>query len=107
MLYLTLFLDAAGNRFTPQEALDQFAPASRVPIYGYYDTYLGHGIVGGSFVTFDEIGPQSGSGELAYPLPAKVRKVSLIRKSAGQSQCSIGASSGAGRSANDDCRQAA
>jgi PAS domain S-box-containing protein len=55
-LYLTLFQDAAGNRFTPQEALDQFAPASRVPIYGYYDTYLGHGIVGGSFVTFEEIG---------------------------------------------------
>ena len=56
VLYLTLFLDAAGSRFTPQEALDQFASASRVPIYGYYDTYLGHGIVGGSFVTFEEIG---------------------------------------------------
>src|SRR5215469_4807206 len=39
VLYLTLFQDAAGNRFTPQEALDQVAPASRVPIYGYYDTY--------------------------------------------------------------------
>ena len=25
-----------------------FAPASRAPIYGCYDTYLGHGIVGGS-----------------------------------------------------------
>ena len=56
VLYLTLFLDAAGNRFTPQEALDQFASASRVPIYGYYDTYLGHGIVGGSMLTFEEIG---------------------------------------------------
>ena len=56
VLYLTLFQDAAGNRFTPQEALDQFAPASRVPIYAYYDTYLGHGIVGGWMVTFEEIG---------------------------------------------------
>jgi PAS domain S-box-containing protein len=26
------------------------------PIYGCYDTYLGHGIVGGSMVTFEEIG---------------------------------------------------
>ena len=33
-----------------------FAPASRAPIYGYYDTYLGYGIVGGSMVTFEEIG---------------------------------------------------
>jgi PAS domain S-box-containing protein len=56
VLYLTMFQDATGNRLTPQEALDQFASASRVPIYGYYDTYLGHGIVGGSFVTFEEIG---------------------------------------------------
>ena len=64
MLYLTLFLDAAGNRFTPQEALDQFAPASRVPIYGYYDTYLGHGIVGGSFVTFEEIGRKAAQASL-------------------------------------------
>ena len=33
-----------------------FAPASWVPIYGLYDTYLGNGIVGGSMVTFEEIG---------------------------------------------------
>ena len=31
----------------------EFAPASRSPIYAYYDTYLGHGIVGGSMVTFE------------------------------------------------------
>ncbi|HME05793.1 MAG TPA: ATP-binding protein, partial [Bryobacteraceae bacterium] len=32
------------------------APASRVPIYACYDTFVGHGIVGGSMVTFEEIG---------------------------------------------------
>jgi PAS domain S-box-containing protein len=64
VLYLTLFLDAAGNRFTPQEALNQFASASRVPIYGYYDTYLGHGIVGGSFTTFEEIGRKAAQASL-------------------------------------------
>ena len=56
VLYLTMFQDAAGRTFTPRQALDAFAPASRAPIYGYYDTYVGHGIVGGSMVTFDEIG---------------------------------------------------
>ena len=56
VLYLTMFQDAAGGSFTPRQALALFAPASRVPIYGLYDTYLGNGIVGGSMVTFEEIG---------------------------------------------------
>ena len=56
VLYVTMFQDAAGKTFTPRQALDAFAPASRAPIYGCYDTYLGHGIVGGSMVTFEQIG---------------------------------------------------
>ncbi len=75
VLYLTMFQDIVGNRFTPQEALDQFAPASRVPIYGYYDTYLGHGIVGGSMVTFEEMGrkvAQAGLRILAGESPQDV-----------------------------------
>ncbi|MBV9642855.1 MAG: PAS domain-containing protein, partial [Verrucomicrobia bacterium] len=77
VLYLTMFQDAVGNRFTPREALDQFAPASRVPIYGYYDTYLGHGIVGGSMVTFEEIGrktAQAGLRILAGESPQDVAR---------------------------------
>ena len=64
VLYLTMLQDASGNRFTPLEALDQFAQASRVPIYAYYDTYLGHGIIGGSFVTFEEIGREAAQAGL-------------------------------------------
>src|SRR5260221_8874835 len=56
VLYLTMFQDAAGKTFTSRQALDAFAPASRAPIYGCFDTYLGHGIVGGSMVPFEEIG---------------------------------------------------
>jgi PAS domain S-box-containing protein len=56
VLYLTMFQDAAGKTFTGRQALEAFAPASRAPIYGCFDTYLGHGIVGGSMVTFEEIG---------------------------------------------------
>ena len=56
VLYLTMFQDAAGASFTPRQALTLFASASRAPIYGCYDTYLGYGIVGGSMVTFEEIG---------------------------------------------------
>ena len=56
VLYHTLFQDADGKPFMPRLALAEFAPASRSPIYGYYDTYLGYGIVGGSMVTFEAIG---------------------------------------------------
>src|SRR5271165_4468289 len=56
VLYVTMFQDAADKTFTPRQALEAFAPASRAPIYGCYDTYLGHGIVGGSMVTFEQIG---------------------------------------------------
>ena len=56
VLYLTMFQDASGRTFTPREALEGFAPASRAPIYGFYETYVGHGIVGGSIVPFEEIG---------------------------------------------------
>ncbi len=56
VLYLTMFQDATGATFVPRQALDAFAPASRAPIYGHYETYVGHGIVGGSMVTFEEIG---------------------------------------------------
>src|SRR5260221_2791716 len=60
VLYLTMFQDAAGKTFTWRQALEAFAPATRAPIYGCFDTYLGHGIVGGSMETFEEIGRKAG-----------------------------------------------
>jgi hypothetical protein len=56
VLFLTMFQDATGKTFTSRQALEAFAPVSRAPIYGCFDTYVGHGIVGGSMVTFEEIG---------------------------------------------------
>ena len=40
VLYITMFQDAAGQTFTPRQALDTFAPASRAPIYSQYETYI-------------------------------------------------------------------
>lgn len=56
VVYLSMFRDADGRTFLSRAALAEFAPASRSPIYGYYETYLGNGIVGGSMVTFEAIG---------------------------------------------------
>jgi signal transduction histidine kinase len=59
VLYLTMFQDSAGKTLVPRQALDTFAPASRAPIYSCFDTYVGHGIVGGWMVTFEEIGREA------------------------------------------------
>jgi PAS domain S-box-containing protein len=52
IIYLSIAQDGAGTSFTPREALVQVSQFARVPIYGYYDSYLGHGIVGGFVASF-------------------------------------------------------
>jgi PAS domain S-box-containing protein len=53
IIYLSIAQDGAGTFFHPREALDQVSQAASVPIYGYYDSYLGHGIVGGFLASFE------------------------------------------------------
>ena len=72
VLYLTMFQDATGTSFTPRQALASFAPASHAPIYGFYNSYLGYGIVGGSMVTFEEIGRKA--AQLGYPHARRRRR---------------------------------
>ena len=59
VLFVGIFQDRSGKNFIPREALAQVAPASRRPIYGIFDTFLGFGIVGGSMVTFEEMGQKA------------------------------------------------
>jgi PAS domain S-box-containing protein len=53
IIYTNISQDGAGRFFVPREALDQIYEATNVPIYGYYDSYLGHGIVGGFLASFE------------------------------------------------------
>jgi PAS domain-containing protein len=45
--FLMMVEDATGARFGTTDVLDQIAPVSSVPIYTWWDGYLGHGVVGG------------------------------------------------------------
>jgi signal transduction histidine kinase len=57
VLYVSFFQDAAGNRFiNATKALPLVANASNAPVFGMSDTYIGHGIVGGSVMNFQEQG---------------------------------------------------
>jgi PAS domain S-box-containing protein len=53
VIYLNIFQDGAGKSFIPRDALVQVAEVASVPVYGYYDSYLGHGIVGGFVASFE------------------------------------------------------
>ena len=60
LLILTIFEDAEGARFTPHEAASAIAERSAAPSWGVYSTYVGDGVVGGAFETFDAIGRSIG-----------------------------------------------
>jgi signal transduction histidine kinase len=57
----SFFYDAAGNYFLPEEALDRICRAANAPVYSINETYLGHGIVGGSLLDLAEPGAAAGS----------------------------------------------
>ena len=57
VLYLSFFKDAQGREFLNiAEALPMIAGAANAPVFGIVDTQMGHGIVGGFVVSFEEQG---------------------------------------------------
>jgi signal transduction histidine kinase len=57
ILYASFLRDAEGRPFlNATTALPMVAEAANVPVFGMSDTYLGHGVVGGSVMSFTEQG---------------------------------------------------
>jgi len=52
VFYSTIFIDGAGQHFVPKEALARIAQVANAPIFGLYESYFGHGIVGGKLISF-------------------------------------------------------
>ncbi len=61
VVFNVFLLDGRGRTFSSPEALALIAPASPVPIYGFAETQLGHGIVGGVLVSYEEQARQAGT----------------------------------------------
>src|SRR5260221_11920644 len=59
VLYLTLFQDGIGHPFVPHDVVERVSGPASVPVYGFIDQYLGHGIVGGSLYSFTAIGAET------------------------------------------------
>jgi signal transduction histidine kinase len=57
VFYTSYFQDSVGHRFlNATQALPMVASAANAPVFGMSDTYLGHGIVGGDLMNFQEQG---------------------------------------------------
>jgi len=60
VLYLTMFRDDSGAPYVPREVLTRIAAVSRAPVFGVFETYLGHGIAAGSIVGYGVQGQRTG-----------------------------------------------
>jgi signal transduction histidine kinase len=52
--------DALGRSFVPRDSVVLMASASGAPVYCPYSTTIGHGTVGGSVLSFESIGEETG-----------------------------------------------
>ena len=59
VFYSTILRDGAGKTFVPREALSLIARASNVPVFSFFESYLGYGIVGGRLMSFREHGREA------------------------------------------------
>src|SRR4029079_10864581 len=56
ILFLTFFSDSEDKRLIPRDVAAALAKASSAPVYGFFETYLGTGIVGGYTNTYKSVG---------------------------------------------------
>jgi PAS domain S-box-containing protein len=77
--YLLMFSDGEGTSMTPYAVVNQLASRSAVPIYSYYDSLMGSGIVGGYVLSFEKIGFNLGQTILSLSEGKIMRAFSPMR----------------------------
>jgi len=55
VLYTSMFQDAAGRTTIPRDVLTQLTSVSAAPVYSFFESFMGLGIVGGAMTNFDNI----------------------------------------------------
>ncbi|MBW2149646.1 MAG: PAS domain S-box protein [Deltaproteobacteria bacterium] len=60
VFYLWLFQDGSGTSYVPRDVAALLSRKSNAPVYGLFDTFVGHGIVGGRVASFGAIGALAG-----------------------------------------------
>ncbi|MEJ2176129.1 MAG: ABC transporter substrate binding protein [bacterium] len=60
VLYVMMFRDGAGVPLVPRDVLERMAEVSNAPVFGVFETYLGHGIAAGSIASYMSQGRRAG-----------------------------------------------
>ncbi|WP_175166081.1 sensor histidine kinase [Paraburkholderia fynbosensis] len=101
VLYTTMYRDRTGRTFFPYELVAPMAKASSVPIYGWYPTYLGHGLAAGSVISFEKNGRLTGGLAASILLGKVVPRGATTAASASQCAADAGAIERLGLRAGD------
>jgi signal transduction histidine kinase len=73
VLFLAFFRDGEGGVHVPRDVLQMLSAASAAPIYGIFDSYVGHGVTAGEMESFAEVGERAAElvvAALAQPAAA-------------------------------------
>jgi PAS domain S-box-containing protein len=66
ILYLAVSADNTGTTYNPRDVAERLSQVANGPVFGLYESILGYGIVGGSLVSYDDIGTQAGQLTLSF-----------------------------------------
>ena len=77
VLYLAISADGSARTYSPADIARQVAAASTAPVYGVLETYLGQGIVGGAFPSFEAHGNLAGEVALKVLTGEKPENIGL------------------------------
>ncbi len=66
VIYANVFKDGTGKSHVPRDVAAAIAKASSVPVFAYYDSILGEGVIGGSMMSF------AGDGERAAKIALEI-----------------------------------
>jgi PAS domain S-box-containing protein len=66
ILYLAVSADNTGQTYNPRDVAGRLSRVANGPVFGLYESILGYGIVGGSLVSYDDIGTQAGQLALSF-----------------------------------------
>ena len=87
VLYLAVSGDGSGRTYSPADIARQIAAASAAPVYGVLETYLGQGIIGGSFPNFEAHGKLA--GEVALRVLAGEKPENIAVQPSAQAVASV------------------
>ena len=80
IVFNVFLLDPTGRTFSSPEALALIAPSAAVPIYGFAETQLGHGIVGGVLVSYEDQARRAGALALRVLAGERLGPANVVRR---------------------------